>query len=262
MSMSSCWLITWFILCSGGFVYHFASGPCFFDVCARFNQLLLKHWWKLCQACEGRLLYLENNSRWGTAGFSELGCFYLFIYFGCLKDASKAPRNGLTFLSFCILNPHLSDCHIFPAKEKLRESAVGGFVLLQMEEDNLFQLGRFGPRSSLLVSRLCVSSSKVLSWFEPLLNIVLSPLIVPVLWPNLPCVISPVMWLMFSLLGWGVVLQLADCYSGSTQPSLWAAVNQWNNLVPQISLALRMAAHCCNLLTRWVCSHLLVRVVC
>lgn len=117
MSMSSCWLITWFILCSGGFVYHFASGPCFFDVCARFNQLLLKHWWKLCQACEGRLLYLENNSRWGTAGFSELGCFYLFIYFGCLKDASKAPRNGLTFLSFCILNPHLSDCHIFPAKE-------------------------------------------------------------------------------------------------------------------------------------------------
>lgn len=58
------------------------------------------------------------------------------------------------------------------------------------------------------------------------MNIVLSPLIVPVLWPNLPCVISPVMWLMFSLLGWGVVLQLADCYSGSTQPSLWAAVNQ------------------------------------
>lgn len=65
---------------------------------------------------------------------------YLFI-FGYLKDASKAPRKGPTFLCFYVLNPRLSDCHIFPAKEKLRESAVGGFVLLQMEEDKLVSAG-------------------------------------------------------------------------------------------------------------------------
>lgn len=46
------------------------------------------------------------------------------------------------------------------------------------------------------------------------------------LWTSLSMAVSFVMWLMFSVLGWGVVLQLADCDSGSTQPSLWAAVKQ------------------------------------
>lgn len=105
MSMSSCWLITWFILCSGGFVYHFASGPCFFDVCARFNQLLLKHWWKLCQACEGRLLYLENNSRWGRVGFSELGCIHLFIYFWLFKGCFKGTKKRADFFMFLCSEP-------------------------------------------------------------------------------------------------------------------------------------------------------------
>lgn len=262
MRMLLCWLITWFILCSGGFVYNFASGPCFFDVCARFNQLLLKHWWKLCQACKGRLLYLENNSRWGRVGFSELGCIHLFIYFWLFKGCFKGTKKRADFFMFLCSEPtFIWLSYISCQRETTREccqwfcaASDGGGQTCFSWDDLVPGLHCWYPGT--------VSSSKVLSWFEPLLNIVLSPLIVPVLWPSLPCVISPVMWLMFSVLGWGVVLQLADCDSGSTQPSLWAAVKQWNNLVPQISLALRTAAHCCNLLTRWVCSHLLVCVVC
>lgn len=76
-------------------------------------------------------------------------------------------------------------------------------------------------------------------------------------WTTLP-LSQAVIWLI--CLSWvgGVVLQLADCNSGSTEPSLWAAVKQWNNLVSQISLALRMCCSSC----RWVWSDLLMCLVC
>lgn len=59
------------------------------------------------------------------SGFLRAWLYFFIYFFGYLKDASKAPRKGLTFLCCYILNLQISECRIFPAKEKLCESAVG-----------------------------------------------------------------------------------------------------------------------------------------